>query len=476
MSDESRRRGRIPRSVWLLGLLWIAVTVGAVIWGIPNEEQDLTDRVSAALEGQPVTAEIVGRDARLAGEVATSTDLDRAVATVRQVRGVRRVEAADVTIAAADNTETPPAVASTPSLSIAIAGAAATISGTVPDQAAADAIMHAARTRWGETNVVDELMVDAGASGAAWLAGSTRAINGLDSIENGTVAVGAEGIRVDGVVASDELRTAIEDSLRSAFGPSIALSNQLQVVTFNEPSFEAELVEDGTVRLRGVLPDQATVDAIAAGAGGVYGSARVDNEMIVGTSIATPDYLAALPAIFGAIDGLSPWRVNVEGGQATITGLAVSDAAIARTVDRLDVALGSSGITLDNQLETDPTAVATVLTELLQGTATFEVASARLSTDAMSLLDSAIVILEDNPATVLIVEGHTDDVGSEQDNLSLSEARARAVVDYLVAGGVDDTRLTAVGYGESQPIADNSTAAGRSENRRIQFVVEQGDS
>jgi outer membrane protein OmpA-like peptidoglycan-associated protein len=129
---------------------------------------------------------------------------------------------------------------------------------------------------------------------------------------------------------------------------------------------------------------------------------------------------------------------------------------------------------LDNRAAVDPAAVATVLTDLLKGTATFRVGSAELSQDAMSLLDEAVEILADNTATVLTVEGHTDDVGSDEDNLALSEARAQAVVDYLVAGGIDAARLTAIGYGESRPIADNDTAEGRSENRRIQFVVEGG--
>jgi outer membrane protein OmpA-like peptidoglycan-associated protein len=117
-----------------------------------------------------------------------------------------------------------------------------------------------------------------------------------------------------------------------------------------------------------------------------------------------------------------------------------------------------------------------VLTDLLKGTATFEVGSARLSQDAAGLLDEVIEILADNTTTVLTVEGHTDDVGSESDNLGLSKVRAQAVVDYLVAGGIDAARLTAIGYGESRPVADNDTAEGRSENRRIQFVVEEGAS
>jgi outer membrane protein OmpA-like peptidoglycan-associated protein len=70
----------------------------------------------------------------------------------------------------------------------------------------------------------------------------------------------------------------------------------------------------------------------------------------------------------------------------------------------------------------------------------------------------------------LRVEGHTDDRGKDAYNLDLSQRRAAAVMRYLLERGVADTRLTSEGYGETRPIADNKTAAGRSQNRRVEFV------
>lgn len=71
----------------------------------------------------------------------------------------------------------------------------------------------------------------------------------------------------------------------------------------------------------------------------------------------------------------------------------------------------------------------------------------------------------------VIIEGHTDNVGSNADNLSLSEYRANSVKSYLVSHGVGPTRLSASGKGESSPIADNNSAAGRQQNRRVEVII-----
>ena len=70
----------------------------------------------------------------------------------------------------------------------------------------------------------------------------------------------------------------------------------------------------------------------------------------------------------------------------------------------------------------------------------------------------------------LEVQGHTDNKGSEKKNKKLSETRANAVVQYLIKKGVAKDRLRAVGYGSEMPIADNNTAEGRAENRRVELV------
>jgi outer membrane protein OmpA-like peptidoglycan-associated protein len=77
--------------------------------------------------------------------------------------------------------------------------------------------------------------------------------------------------------------------------------------------------------------------------------------------------------------------------------------------------------------------------------------------------------------TKILIEGHTDSKGSEEYNQDLSEKRAGSVGDYLKALGVTSSRISEVGYGEEQPVSDNSTAAGRQENRRVEIAIFAND-
>ncbi len=80
-------------------------------------------------------------------------------------------------------------------------------------------------------------------------------------------------------------------------------------------------------------------------------------------------------------------------------------------------------------------------------------------------------IFKEYPQTNILVEGHTDNTGSDSYNLTLSKNRAQAVTGYLVDSGVDRGRFTTKWYGESQPKYDNSTAEGRAQNRRVEIAI-----
>jgi len=99
----------------------------------------------------------------------------------------------------------------------------------------------------------------------------------------------------------------------------------------------------------------------------------------------------------------------------------------------------------------------------------FQTGKADILSQYENLLNEVIEVLKKNPGLKIVVEGHTDDVGSDDNNLALSQARADSVRDYLVSHGIDSSRISAKGYGESKPVADNGTEAGRAENRRVEL-------
>ncbi len=99
----------------------------------------------------------------------------------------------------------------------------------------------------------------------------------------------------------------------------------------------------------------------------------------------------------------------------------------------------------------------------------FEVDSADLTSDSTAILDQAVKTLKMKSNLKVEVAAHTDSTASEEYNLELSQRRAKSVYDYLVAHGIDASRLTTKGYGESQPVADNDTEEGRARNRRVEL-------
>lgn len=108
---------------------------------------------------------------------------------------------------------------------------------------------------------------------------------------------------------------------------------------------------------------------------------------------------------------------------------------------------------------------------LTLGDVLFETDQAQLTADAMRKLYPLVTLLKENERRDISIEGFTDSSGAESYNLNLSQERADAVRDFLVANGIDPERIKAQGYGEAKPVASNADAAGRRENRRVEVIV-----
>jgi len=169
---------------------------------------------------------------------------------------------------------------------------------------------------------------------------------------------------------------------------------------------------------------------------------------------------------------------NDPKGKATMEGIAkASGCGFATTADTL-----SSGKELASFLEkvflekaaAKPAPVAAPAPEriVLRGI-NFDFDKAIIKPEFMPVLDVAQGILKERPDLKVVIEGHTCSMGTDAYNQKLSERRAKAVYDYLVKKGVNAAKLSTVGLGEAQPMADNTTESGRELNRRVEFKLVQ---
>lgn len=146
---------------------------------------------------------------------------------------------------------------------------------------------------------------------------------------------------------------------------------------------------------------------------------------------------------------------------------AISDSDNDGVPDQNDACPGTlAGLATDNRgcAATSPQVVR------LEGV-NFELNSATLTADAREILLRVADALRGEPSLRAEIAGHTDSSGSDEYNLRLSQQRAESVQAFLVSQGIDRSRLVARGYGESRPVADNTSAAGRERNRRVEFQV-----
>lgn len=101
----------------------------------------------------------------------------------------------------------------------------------------------------------------------------------------------------------------------------------------------------------------------------------------------------------------------------------------------------------------------------------FETGKANLTKASYPVLNKVIEVLNRYPAYHLIISGHTDNVGTDDENMTLSENRAKSCFTYLINQGVSRDRVSYIGFGKTKPVADNNTAKGRAQNRRVEFEL-----
>lgn len=158
---------------------------------------------------------------------------------------------------------------------------------------------------------------------------------------------------------------------------------------------------------------------------------------------------------------------NLPGTEAT-NGCPDTDGD--SIIDKFDDCPRLPGVPENNGCPEITEATKEVLREALKGIE-FETASDIIRPTSYPILDKVVEVMINNKDYMLRISGHTDDQGNDDTNLILSHKRAQATRKYLVDHGIEDARLDAIGYGETKPVADNATAEGRAQNRRVEFDI-----
>lgn len=486
---ERRRRTKVAFG-GLVG--WAALTAAAVWWGGHHIDTHLRDETIEVLRAAGVSrfeVDFDGRDGEVWVPEGTDTAaLRRQILDITDVRKLTirtsaaladagpepvATEPAPTTTAPAPapaptTTEAPAPVVVEPQVVMSTDGTTITLTGTVTAEQRDFLVEFLAQT-YGADNVIDELEIVEGATSdqitgiLAAAATDASAMAGL--VVEGTVTVDGLDVSRTGV-AVDADAAEVLNSAEAIEGVPIS-----GTVTVAEPevSTAAQVLFDGqTVTLTGTLTE-AQHDALLRAVAAAYPDATVDDQVQVVDGPGTVADLDNLNRVIEILGGRT-LDADVDLSGATITVVSTASSAVA--AEELSDELGQiNGIDATVSEPSDEQVVEQVNAAINLAGIQFASGSAQIRPESIAVLEQAAQVLRDNPTVRVEIQGHTDNQGNAASNQQLSEDRALAVAFYLTTAGIEADRLTAVGFGDTRPIADNSTNEGRQANRRIEFVV-----
>ncbi len=327
--------------------------------------------------------------------------------------------------------------------------------------------------------------VGLGVPSPRWAEAVEAGIAAVKGLGQGTITFSDGDVTLEAALGTPQATfDRVVGELQTALPPAFSLDAVLPraaEVQEGPAEFTATLSAEGKVELRGRVRDEmqrAAVDAFAKakfGSTDVYTATRMDGALPEGWPVRV---LAGIEALAELESG----NLTVRADTVEVAGVTGSQTAQDRITQTLSAALGQGArfrviVSYDEDL--DPLAAlptpAECKAEVDAATArqkiTFTPGSAEIAATAQPTIAALADILRDCPGITLEIAGHTDAQGSEGGNLALSQARAEAVRIALEGRGVDVSGISAKGYGEAVPIAENDTVPGREANRRIEFTL-----
>ena len=232
-------------------------------------------------------------------------------------------------------------------------------------------------------------------------------------------------------------------------------------------------VRQGQVVLAGQMPSEAGKNQLLAAARQIFGDTGVMDQLQVDASL--PAFEVGDKALHSVLAWLQqhPDATLQAAHQRLAVGGRLGEALLAGLPQQFAAWLGDSVVVDASGVQPQLMKAADAFRQGIKDfriNVEFDTGKATLRAASRTELDELAAVLKE-AGVAGEVAGHTDNVGQPQANLDLSQQRAQAVKDYLVQQGVAADKLTATGYGMTQPIADNASAEGRQRNRRVQFRV-----
>lgn len=439
---------------------------------------------STAVANQSDTSDLADNNAK-AAEADTTSDAEPSGSDNKN------------TETASDNADEQTPADTVSALAISVSDQRAVISGVLPETGMALRVTEAVAAIYGEDNVQDEVSIVPGIPAPDWLDGTISVIDRIGNINDPTLAIKEDAVILGGTVSSETLGAQQLSAAKRALGDDMKVSATFDIVQRASTELPAPAGKpreakkrpaslriesnNDSVRLTGTVSSAEEADTVRIELDELFDTIEYTDELIIDDSVSGANWIDEALAVTDSVRSIDNFSVSINSGQLMLSGdvqsrdkgKVLADGARQLVNNKLNVVNNYSVNQTELVIESAEEVLARELGEKLVALETskivFNPGSAELAADAMEVLDQVAVTISAYADQIIEISGHTDASGDSVVNLELSKKRAIAVRDYLVSKGLPSNQLRPIGYGESKPVADNTTAAGRAANRRIEF-------